>query len=308
MALRFFEDTIAARSHIEEAIQTYGWAAEHNYHWYQYYQDYYNPPNRNIFVEGDRGALFTAHDPVEKIHFVVFDPMASVEHQAPLLAEYIDWIFSNTDGEKICLQLELPMRRQLIHTLSERYRCCRIYYTLTWPIYDLSVFDPLLPGGSFKTLRKEMHKFYREHRVEVKDAKTFEDVQSLYAIVNDWGKKRMHGDMAMTGVYHRMIDANFAGADEARVFMVDGRPAGFNAGWMIPNSKRFYGGVGIHNYSVEDLGTMLYLEDLVWLKEHGYPEADMGGTEKSALPFKKKFGPVSFYKSSIFSVVKNEVR
>jgi hypothetical protein len=305
MALRFFEDTVTVKPHIEAVIKKFGWTAEHNYHWYQYYQHYYNPPNKNIFVEGDCGALFTAYDPNEKVYFVVFDPMASSEHQAALLAEYTDWIFSNTDGEKICLQLELPMRRQLMRTLPEQYRCCRIYYTLTWPVYDLDAFDSSLPGGAFKSLRKEMHKFYREHKVEVKDAKTFEDKKSLYEVVDDWGKKRTHADSAMTGVYHRMIDGNFAGTDEARIFVVDGKPAGFNAGWMIPNSDRFYGAVGIHNYSCDDLGTMLYLEDLVWLKEHGYNETDMGGTETSALPFKKKFGPSSYYKSAIFSIVKN---
>jgi len=306
MALRFFEDTVASKSSIEAAIKKYGWTAEHNYHWYQYYRRYYDPPNVNVFVEGDHGALFTAYDPDERVYFVVFDPMASVEYQAALLAEYIDWVFSYTDGVKVCLQLELPMRKQLIHTLPSKYRCCRIYYTLIWPVYNLDTFDPALPGGNFKTLRKEMHKFYREHQVEIKDAKTFDDKESLHGIVEDWGRKRDPHDHAMMGVYQEMIKGNFAGTDEARVFIVDGKAVGFNAGWMIPNRNRFYGSVGIHNYSLDDLGTMLYLEDMIWLKNHGYHEVDMGGTEKASLPFKKKFGPTSFYKSAIFSVVKNE--
>jgi len=308
MSLRFFEDTVADQSQVEALIKKFGWTAEHNYYWYQYYQHYYEPAQKNIFVEGDHGALFTAYDTVDKNYFVVFDPAAAQEQRAPLLVEYIDWIFSNTSAEKVWFQLELPTRKELIRALPEKYRCCRIYYTLTWPIYDLQKFDPTLPGGHFKALRKEMHKFYREHQVTLQDARTFEDRASLHAIVDNWKKTRTHHDMAMTGVYHDLIDAGFKGMDEARVFIVDGQPAGFNAGWKIPNSDRFYGGVGIHNYSVDNLGTMLYLEDLVWLKERGYPEADMGGTEKSALPFKKKFGPVAFYKSSIFSVVKNEVR
>jgi hypothetical protein len=108
--------------------------------------------------------------------------------------------------------------------------------------------------------------------------------------------------MAMTGVYKQIIDGKFEGTDEARIFMVDGKPVGFNAGWMMPNRDRFYGAVGIHDYSIDDLGTMLYLEDLVWLKERGYNEVDMGGSEKSAIPFKNKFGPREWYKSSIFSV------
>lgn len=308
MSLRFFEDTVAEQSHIEALIKKFGWTAEHNYYWYQYYQHYYNPPQKNIFVESDRGVLFTAYDAADNNYFVVFDPAASPEDRAPLLAEYIDWIFSNTTAEKVWFQLELSTRKELIHTLPEKYRCCRIYYTLTWPIYDLRKFDPTLPGGQFKSLRKETHKFYREHAVTIADAKTFPDRKALHDIVDNWKKTRTHHDMAMTGVYHEIIDGGFKGMDEARIFIVDGKPVGFNAGWMIPNSDRFYGGVGINDYSSDGLGTMLYLEDLVWLKEHGYRETDMGGTEKSALPFKKKFGPTAFYKSSIFSVVRNEVR
>src|SRR5581483_719846 len=135
MALRFFEDTVATKEHVEAMIKKYGWTAEHNYYWYQYYQYYYDPPQRNILVEGDCGALLTAYDTVDKNYFVVFDPMAAPEDRAPLLAEYIEWIFTNTAAEKIWFQLELPTRRELMKILPEPYFCRRIYYTLTWPIY-----------------------------------------------------------------------------------------------------------------------------------------------------------------------------
>ena len=39
-----------------------------------------------------------------------------------------------------------------------------------------------------------------------------------------------------TKVYHYMIDANFKGTDEARVFVVDGKAAGIMPA-NIPNSK-----------------------------------------------------------------------
>ena len=149
-----------------------------------------------------------------------------------------------------------------------------------------------------------MHKFYREHQVSICDAKNYGDRDSLHAVVDNWKKRRGGHDRGMTGVYHHVIDGGFEGMDEARVFVVDGKEAGFNAGFMIPNSDRFYGAIGIHDYSVDDLGTMLYLEDLMWLKNHGYHEADMGGSEKPLLAFKNKFSPDSFYKNDIFSVVK----
>src|ERR1700722_19522492 len=154
MALRFIEDTAAEREHVEAAIKKFGWTAEHNYWWYQYYQHYYTPPQKNILVEGNNGALLTAFDTEDKNYFVVFDPMAAPEHRAPLLAEYIDWIFSNTPAEKVWFQLELPTRRELMELLPEIYKCNRIYYTMTWPIYNLKEFDPKLPSGHFKSLRK----------------------------------------------------------------------------------------------------------------------------------------------------------
>ena len=99
--------------------------------------------------------------------------------------------------------------------------------------------------------------------------------------------------------------ARSAGSDEARIFLVDGKAAGINVGWMTPNSDCFYGALGIHDYSLPDLGDMLYLEDLEWLKAKKYTKADMGGGEKALTQFKSKFQPVSFHETHIFSVVRN---
>ncbi len=127
----------------------------------------------------------------------------------------------------------------------------------------------------------------------------------MHTIIEEWRKKRGAHDRAYFFPYHNFIDGNFKGAAEARVFVVDGKAVGINAGWMIPNTRRFYGAVGIHNYSLPDLGDMLYLEDLMWLKKHNYKEADMGGGESALTNFKIKFQPKSFYKTHSFSVVKH---
>jgi hypothetical protein len=302
--MEFFDDTVAAKPLIEKTIQKYGYAPEHNYYWYQYYQYYYNPPQKNIFVTTDRGALMTAYNGHDDEYFVVFDPLAPFEHRASLLVEYITWVFSNTTAQKIWFQLDRSVRPELLRTLPHPYRSCRIYYTMVWPITDLRTFDSELQGGHYKTLRKEIHKFYREHKVSVCDAKTYKDRDGLRAILEHWKKNKPNHERGMTGVYHKVIDERFEGFDEARVFMVDGKAVGINGGWMIPNSDRFYGAVGLHDYSVDDLGAALYLEDLIWLKNRGYHEADMGGSEKSLLAFKNKFLPGSFYKNDVFSIVK----
>lgn len=302
--MKFYEDTVAEQPRIEAAIKKYGWAAEHNFGWYQCYQYWYAPTQRTIFVEADRGALLTVHIERKQEYFVVFDPLAAPEHRVPLLTEYIAWIFSNTPAKKIWFQLDKNARREFLRALPEAYCSKPIYYTLVSPIYDLRKFDPALPGGHYKGLRKEMHKFYRGHRVAAQDAKTYEDRESLHAIVDAWKRERPNTEKGMVGVYHHMIDANFKGTDEARVFVVDGKAAGINAGWKIPNSDRYYGSVGIHNFSIDGLGAMLYLEDMIFLKSRGYGEVDMGGSEKSLLAFKNKFCPQACEEMVIFSVAK----
>ncbi len=305
--MELYDDTLAERPRIEQAIRKYGYAAEHNFWWYQYYQYYYKPPQRNMFAETDHGALLTAYNEHDDEYFVVFDPLAPEEFRIPLLMEYITWVFSNTSAKKVWFQLERILRPEFLralHTLPVSCRSNRIYYTMESPIYDLREFNPELPGGHYKTLRKEIHKFYRNHTVVIRDAKGYEDREGLHAVVDGWKKKRPNHERAMMGVYHQMIDGNFEGTDEARVFVVDGKATGFNAGWTIPNSDRFYGAVGIHDYSIDDLGAMLYLEDLVFLKSRGYREVDMGGGEKSLTAFKNKFRPQSFYRTAIFSIVK----
>lgn len=62
--------------------------------------------------------------------------------------------------------------------------------------------------------------------------------------------------------------------------VVDGRPVGFNAGYEVPNHPgSFTSIIGIHDYSLKDLGTVLWLEDLEWIKNAGYREFDMQGSE-----------------------------
>lgn len=299
--MKFYDDVVAERTRIEEIIRRYGYAPEHNFHWYRFSCE---EGDRNIFVETENGALLTVEDPRKHEYTVFSSPVAPPERRAPLLIEYAEYIFSNTDAHKVWLELEAPLRRDFLRLLPDHLKARPINYTLTWPVTDLRTFDPELPGGHYKALRKEKHKFYREHTVAICDAKTYTGKEALHAIIRDWRKKRNAHDRAWTAEYHNVINGNFEGMTEAHVFMVDGRAAGINGGWPIPNSDRYYGAVGIHNYSVEDLGSMLYLEDLVWLKQRGYREVDMAGGEKALTAFKNKFCPTSWYKTFVFSVAK----
>ncbi len=301
--MKVFEDTISERARIKKIIDAYGYSPEHNLEWYEYCRD---EGDANIFFESEsgEGGVLTMKNKNGKDHYVFCGPLAPPERRLTVLQEYIQDVFQKLQPKKIWLELEPSLRRELLKNLPEGYKANRINYTLTWPVMDLDQFDPELPGGGSKAMRKEKHKFYRNHLVEVQDAKAFEDKQALHQMIDTWIKKRPTNDHVWHARYRNMITGNFAGMDEARVLVVDGKPVGINAGWKMPNSDCYYGGIGIHDYSIEDIGLVLYWEDLIWLKTQGYKQADMGGTFGSSLYFKNKFHPTSWYKTFVFSIEK----
>jgi hypothetical protein len=298
----FFENTLAEQRQIEETIKKYGYAPEHNFWWYQFQAE---KNSKNVFAAfPDNTGLLTIEERDKKRSYVFSGPIAPPLRRVPILLEYLENIFQSPEIQKVTLELETALYKEFLDKLPSSLKARAINYALTWPIYDLKMFNPQLPGGRWKTLRKANNKFYQNHVVDVADAKTYNDKEVLHLIVNEWRKKRGGRDRSHFFPYNNLIDGNFMGAAEARVFIADGKAVGINAGWLVPNSSRFYGALGIHNYSLSDLGDVLYLEDLAWLKARGYLEADMGGGEDALTDFKNKFQPKSFYKTHIFSVVK----
>lgn len=300
--MNFFGDILAEQPRIEKAIKKYGYAPEHNFWWYQFQAE---KNSKNVYVACDDGmGLLTIEERDKKRSTIFSSPIAPPLRRVSIIIEYLEHIFQSSEIQKVTLELETVLYKEFLDKLPSHIKARAINYTLTWPIYDLKVFDLALSGRRWKTLRKEKNKFYQNHRVSVVDAQTYKDKGALHLIINEWRKKRGGHDRTHFFPYHNFIDGNCIGAAEERVFVVDGKAVGINAGWLIPNSSRFYGAVGIHNYSLPDLGDILYLEDLVWLKMHGYVEADMGGGEDALTDFKNKFQPKSFYKTHIFSVVR----
>ncbi len=300
--MEFYENPVEARQLIEETIKRFGYAPEHHFDWWQFCADP-KKGERNVFAAGGQGdGLLTVAE--EGSTLVFSSPIAPPERRKAILIEYLESVLEQPDVKKVWLELETPLRKEFLKALPEKFKANLINYTLTWPVYNLKTFDPALPGGHFKYLRKEKHKFYRDHVISIADAKQFGDKQSLHDIVDVWRKRRGARDRAFYARYHNVIGGNFAGTAEARVFLVNGKPMGFNAGWRIPNRERFYGAVGIHNYEVPGLGLMLYLEDLEWLKARGYGEADMAGGEAALTAFKNEFLPESYYQTHVFSVVR----
>lgn len=298
--MRFFDDTIAERARIQKTIDLFGYAPEHNIDWYEFSRE---KTDKNVFAEDEYGGgLLTMVGPKQSLVFS--SPIAPEERRLDLILEYLDASFQKPGIEKVELELETPLRKELLNSLPETMAARRLQYSLTWPIMNMAKFDPTLPGGHYKSLRKEKNKFYRERAVEVADAKTFGDKEAIKDIISRWRKNRPVHDQAYCEEYFNIIEGNFAGTATARVFIVDGQPVGINAGWMIPNRERFYGALGIHDYSSPSLGKVLYLEDLEYLKSHGYSVVDMGGSWQGGLAFKKEFLPESYYKTHVFCVAK----
>lgn len=300
--MKIFRDTAIEQPRIEKAIKKYGYAPEHNFWWYQAQAD---ENSKNVYVEfnNDEG-LFTIEETNKKRITIFSSPIAPPERRAEIIVEYLEHIFKFTQIEKVTLELESVLYKNFLKIIPSNLKARSINYTLTWPIYNLEAFNYLLPGKHWKTIRKEKNNFYNEYSVKFVDAKDYKDKEALYLIINEWRKKRGANDRAHFYPFINFISKNFKGAIEARVMLVNDKAVGINAGWLIPNSNRYYGSIGIHNYSFSNLGDMIYLEDLSWLKDRGYKEADMGGGEKELTAFKNKFLPKEFYKTHVFSVVK----
>jgi lysylphosphatidylglycerol synthetase-like protein (DUF2156 family) len=297
--MKFFSDIDAARPFIETAIRKYGYAPEHNYWWYKFYPE---KGDEDIFVslEEDCGLLtFRSNTAL----YVFSEPLAPPEKRIPVLLEYLHTVLDMPGIKRAVFEIEEETRKALLKALPPTLHARSVICILVAPIVNLEEFDPALAGGRYKHLRNAKSKFYREHSLEIVPPSDVPRAR-LHDIVDCWRKNRAGKDKAWGQRYHNIIDGDFKGTDSARVLVVDGVPAGFNAGWMIPNSTRYSGAIGIHNYSSPDLGMILYLEDLTWLKEHGYKEVDMGGGEKALTKFKSQFCPARFHKIYFFSVAK----
>jgi len=298
--MELYSDILKARPLAEECIGKYGYAAEHNFDHYTYTGAIHEAPYFISFPDGT--GLLVFHD--GKKWEVFSEPLAPEGRRAAVLLEFISEVLRDPAIEKVVLELHQSTRRELLKILPEALRARAINYTMTWPVFDLVKFDPALPGGRYKDLRNARNAFYRDHKVEVKNAADIPK-DDLRSIVSTWKERRRAEDRAYTGMYLSYIDHEFAGTTSARALVVDGHVAGINAGWRIPNTEKYYAAIGLHDYSFRDLGDMLNLEDLAFLKQAGYTHADFAGGEEALTRYKLKFGEAETYSSFVFSVGRN---
>lgn len=302
--MRFYENIEAERDRIQSSIKKFGHTSDHNLDWWTCV--IITSDSVPVFVEWPDGSGLLAHRYPD--HWRIWsDPLSVQADMVKRIEEFALEIFQDNKIKELwcddvadMIYLELQKSRQL--KLNE------IFYSLLWPVLDMNTYNPSLPGGHFKEIRNARSKFYREHKVEIADAHTF-DKKELIRIVDDWkincGDSRTDPNYIYDLRYRLIIDKEFRGFNAARVLIADSRPVGFNAGYEVPNHPgRFAGIIGLQDYSIKDLGTILWLEDLEWIKNAGYKELDMQGDEADGgLKQKTNFGGKIERKSDTFSIM-----
>ncbi|MEK7649899.1 MAG: GNAT family N-acetyltransferase [Patescibacteria group bacterium] len=294
-------DTLAAQKLVFDLMREFGRTPEHNADWFLSVAKGEGRPPLLLRLPDGRSAL--AYDDGNEWGMLE-EPLVPTGDIARTVCDIARAVLGSTSVAKIVVELKTPVRKEVLSILPKTLKARAINYTMTWPVYDMHAFDSEIPGGHWKSIRNARNKFYREHQVEVRDVREVH-ASELHDLVDRWKEVRGAHDRAYDGRYHACIDNNFAGFDGARAMIVDGRVAGINGGWKFPGKPDYYyGAVGLHDYAFQDIGSMLYLEDFIWIKNQGYAYADMAGGEKELTHFKNQFQPVSWYKTHVFSIVR----
>lgn len=301
--MEFYYDIRSKRERIEACIKKFGHTSDHNLDWWAC--AIIIPDAVPVFVQWPDGSGLLTHKRSDEWH-IWSDPLSLESEMTSRIEEFCSYVFADKNIKEVwCNDVADSIYPELKN--SRLLKLNDIYYSLLWPVLDMLKYDPSLPGGHFKDIRNARNKFYREHQVKILDTN---DVvkEDLYRIVDAWyGEviKKQNKEDIYDIKYRSAIQNNFQGFITSRVMVVDGRPVGFNAGYESVNKPgRFAGIIGLHDYSVKDLGTILWLEDLDWIKNAGYKELDMQGSEPGDLRAKTQFGAVIERTTDTFSVMR----
>ena len=301
LKMKIIDDPLKERILVESIIKKHGYTPDHNFDWLMYCAD-----ERNSHVAlWDEGAVWFYKEDEKKRCTIISDPIASPKNHQKLLRELLKNLFE-TGIERI-LFLDVRGGVHDFYKTGEMGKYA-FYYDIVWPVVNVELFNPALPGGKFKEIRNALNKFRREHKIEVRPTDLV-DKKEIHAIVDRWFDNRTKAGIEelYPSRYHNMIDGDFRGTESARVMFVDGKAVGFNGGWKTPNKPiEWSAAIGLHDFSVKDLGLALMIEDLVWIKNAGYKTCDLEGSDSQALRFKTQFFPNGYqtYKTYTFWIEK----
>lgn len=296
--MKIIKDTAESQPLIEAEIEKYGYAPEHNFFCFR---DDQGEGTQNWLFKTGNGSILARQE--DEVWYLFSEILAAQPDKIKILSEFLKHCFSDKKTDRVSVEFETDFYREVLKFLkSSPWRACAVNYSLTWPIFDLAKWDPDLKGGDWKKLRYQIGLFYRQHKVEIIDGRDCKP-NDLKKIVEAWRKKRQGNDRSYDYHYLNLIDNNFAGVKFCRVFIVDGISSTITAGWEIPNQRgSYYSAVGLHNYSCDYLGEAANVDDLSFLKKHGYQWANFGGGEEELTGFKMKFHPCRTYDTHVFSI------
>jgi len=301
--LKVIYDVVKHQKKIKRSIKKHGYFAEHNYLHYLYNQTEWD---KNIFFDfGNDKVLLTQF--YEKNNVWSLFPngiLAPEKDRLGLLLEASDYILKEQKAKKFYVEVLEGLRKGILNKFKVKnsFRACDADI-LYWPMYNMNLWSEKLEGSKWKKLRNVRNKFYKEHKVRVRDSREVPK-EELNKIVLDWLKRRSDNDRVDKDYFLNLIDNNFEGLDMAKTMYIDGKPCTITAGWKIPNSNNYYSSIGIVDYSYPGLGEVTNIDDLNRLKRKGFDYVDFGGSDKVLLYFKKKFRPEKIYKTYLFSIVR----
>lgn len=286
-----------------ESISKFGHCEEHNY---EHFLNLGTTAKIPVFVSFEDGiGILALKSKAGKVWYAVREVLAPKEKKTELLLEFTNYILNELNMDRLEIELEDQSRNELLQKLnSSGLRACPVNYHLDWPLFDMQKWDgDKMEGKDWKKLRNIRNKFYREHKVETQTSDKFTK-EELKQIVKEWREKRNAEDFAYKHEYLNAVDSDFAGFDEVRILVVDGKPRAITGGWKVPNSEHYYSSFGVFDYSIDRLGEIANLDDLNHLKEKGYNMVNFGGSDEDLLNFKKKFKPNLQYRTYTFSIKK----
>lgn len=289
---------VATDDEAKKIVSAHGHHAEHNFYHFLNMRNMFDSGVFPVF-EGKYGIMaFWDKDSL----WCYSDPVAPEDKCLEIFMEFLEWGFGQ-GAKKVRAEISETLWRAVTKEIAANgYRAIKPSYVYVWPVFDLRKWDPKLSGTIFKKLRNIKNSFQHKNiRILQKDDISKND---LLEMIKRWKKLRQGNDRTHMEHYASSVETGFIGYDSVRIIEIDGQVRGINGGWKIPNNKSFYSQLGLHDYSLPNLGDFCYIEDLTFLKTAGYDFADFGGSTPEMMRFKRKFMPAYEYKTVEFSTVK----
>ena len=298
------EETASVIDKIQQSINKFGSKPEQNVY---YYLNDSSKNTKNMLFDfgGDKLILASYNESLNVWYLFPSGILAPEEDSLSALLQFCYHCLEARRCKKIVMEVEDGLFHQFKAELKKEafsmFKILNINQIYYWPVIDLSSWDCNLKGKRWRKLRKMKNKFYKNKNIRNVPSMEFSK-SALKKIVFDWKQNRKGSDRANSTLYLNFIDNGFLGVDYAMSICLDNEPCSISAGWRIPNTNSFYSSIMLHNYKINGLGEVMYLESLNELKNMKFDSVDLGGSDKDLLLFKQKFQPSYKYKTLEFSI------